>query len=117
MRIFMPAAMAAAVLLGAAAAVPNAAVATGGPAMVEIKDFAFKPAVLNVTAGDTVKFVNHDQEAHTVVAQSGAFTSSGLDTNDEWTVRIAKPGKYPYFCSLHPYMKGTIVVRAARGMH
>jgi plastocyanin len=115
MRIFMPAVVAAAVLLGTAA-FPNAAVATTAQT-VEIKDFAFKPAVLNVAAGDTVKFLNHDQEAHTVVAQNGAFKSDGLDTNDQWTVRLTKPGKYPYFCSLHPYMKGTIVVRAARGMH
>lgn len=112
----MPAAIAAAVLLGAAAAVPNHA--TGATAQtVEIKDFAFKPAVLNVAPGDPITFVNQDQEAHTVVAQGGAFKSSGLDTNDQWTVHIAKPGKYAYFCSLHPYMKGTIVVRAARGMH
>ncbi len=112
----MPAAVAAAVLLGAAAAIPNAATATTAQT-VEIKGFAFSPAMLSVAAGDTITFVNHDQEAHTVVAQGGAFTSSGMDTNDKWTVRITKPGTYPYFCSLHPYMKGTIVVRAARGMH
>jgi len=111
----MPAAVAAAVLLGAAA-VPGPAAASAAQT-VEISGFAFKPAVLNAAAGDAITFVNHDQEAHTVVAQSGAFKSSGLDTNDRWTVRIARPGKYPYFCSLHPYMKGTIVVRAARGMH
>lgn len=111
----MPAVAAAAVLLGAAV-LPNAAVATTSKT-VEIKDFAFSPAVLTVSAGESVKFVNHDQEAHTVVAQNGAFRSGGLDTNDEWTVRLAKPGTYPYFCSLHPYMKGTILVRAARGMH
>ena len=112
----MPAAVAAAVLLGAAAAIPNHATATAVQT-VEIKDFAFKPAVLNVAAGESVTFVNHDQEAHTVAAQNGAFKSSGLDTNDRWTVRIAKPGKYAYFCSLHPYMKGTIVVRATGAMH
>lgn len=111
MRIFMPAAVAAAVLLGAA--LPGAAVATSVQT-VEIKGFAFSPAVLRVAAGDTLRFVNYDQEAHTVAAQNGAFKSGGLDTNDKWTVRITKPGTYPYFCSLHPYMKGTIVVRAAR---
>lgn len=114
----MPAA-AAAVLLGAAA-IPNAAAATTAHT-VDITGFAFKPAVLNVAAGDPITFINHDQEAHTVVAQSGAFKSSGLDTNDRWSVRVAKPGTYPYFCSLHPYMKGTIVVRAVarrtRGLH
>ena len=114
MRVFMPLAAAAAILLGAAA--PNARAAT--PAQtVEIAGFAFKPAVLTVAAGSSVTFVNRDQEAHTVVAQNGAFNSSGLDTNDRWTVRLPKPGTYRYFCSLHPYMKGTIVVRAMGSMH
>jgi plastocyanin len=113
MRVFMLLAVAAAILLGAA---PQAGAATAAPT-VEIAGFAFKPAVLTVSAGSAVTFVNRDQEAHTVVAQNGSFNSSGLDTNDRWTVRISKPGTYRYFCSLHPYMKGTIVVRALRGMH
>ena len=106
MRTFIPVALAIA-LLGAAHA-PAAH-------MVTISGFAFSPKVTTVNAGDSVTFVNKDQEAHTVVATGGAFASSGLDTNDTWNVRLTKPGTYPYFCSLHPYMKGTLIVRA-RGM-
>ena len=83
---------------------------------VTISGFAFSPKVMTVSAGDAVTFVNKDQEAHTVVATGGAFASSGLDTNDKWTVRLTKPGTYQYFCSLHPYMKGTLVVRAKGDM-
>jgi plastocyanin len=104
-------------VVAAVSLVSVAAVSPASPAAqtVQIKGFAFSPKVLTVTVGQTARFVNQDQEAHTVVADKGAFNSGGLDTNDSWTVRLQKPGTYAYFCSLHPYMKGTIVVQAARG--
>ena len=77
---------------------------------VHIKDFAFVPATLKVHAGDTVRFVNDDDEAHTVTATNKAFDSGGLDGKQTWNVVIRKAGTYTYFCALHPYMKGTIVV-------
>jgi len=79
-------------------------------AVVSIAQFAFKPATITVHPGDSVRFINRDSEAHTATARGNAFDSGGLDTGDSWTVRLTKPGKYPYFCSLHPYMTGTIVV-------
>ena len=103
----MPVALAIA-LLGAAHAPASSTVTISG--------FALSPKVVTVNAGDSVTFVNKDQEAHTIVATGGAFASSGLDTNDKWTVRLTKPGTYAYFCSLHPYMKGTLIVRAKAGM-
>lgn len=84
---------------------------------VVIDDFRYTPTTLTVNAGDSVRFINKDDEAHTVTLQGGGFDSGGLDTGDSWTYRFVKPGKYAYFCSLHPYMHGTIVVRAAQGAH
>jgi plastocyanin len=80
---------------------------------VHIKDFAYVPQRLVVDAGATVRFVNDDGEAHTVTAVDKSFDSEGLDTNAVWTHRFDKPGTYAYFCELHPYMKGTIVVRSS----
>ena len=99
----------------ALAAVLMAAAPASAAHVVTISGFAFSPKVLTVSAGEPVTFANKDQEAHTVVAADGAFSSSGLDTNDTWTVRLTKPGTYAYFCSLHPYMKGTLIVRAKAG--
>ncbi|HEY8298476.1 MAG TPA: cupredoxin family copper-binding protein [Candidatus Baltobacteraceae bacterium] len=79
---------------------------------VHIKDFKFSPATLHVAAGDTVVFVNDDSEAHTATSLTRAFDSGGLDTNDRWQHRFAKPGSYSYICALHPYMKGAILVSA-----
>jgi plastocyanin len=79
---------------------------------VEIKNDAFLPATLTITAGETVTFTNADDDAHTVTSTNGSFDSKGLDTNGQWRHTFAKPGTYAYFCQLHPFMKGTIVVKA-----
>lgn len=76
-----------------------------------MKNFAYVPASVTVHAGDTVAFVNDDDEAHTVTAVDKSFASGGLDTGDTWKHVFAKPGSYKYFCELHPFMKGTVVVK------
>ena len=81
-------------------------------ATVRIKNFAFVPAKLTVPAGTVVRFVNDDGEAHTVTAVNRSFDSTGLDGGDAWAYRFAKPGTFDYFCALHPYMKGAVVVVA-----
>jgi plastocyanin len=79
---------------------------------VRIANDSFQPASLTVVAGQTVTFTNADDDAHTVTAADGAFDSKGLDTGGVWRHAFAKPGTYRYFCELHPFMKGTIVVKA-----
>ena len=83
-------------------------------ATVVIQNDAFSPVKLTVTAGQTVTFTNRDDDAHTVTATDGSFDSKGLDTNGTWQHTFDKPGVYTYFCELHPFMKGTIVVKAAK---
>jgi plastocyanin len=79
--------------------------------VVKIDNFVFVPANLTVKAGDTVKWVNVDDIPHTVVSQPiGTFRSKPLDTEQEFSFTFAKPGNFDYFCSLHPHMKGHIVV-------
>ncbi|HZY95584.1 MAG TPA: cupredoxin family copper-binding protein [Candidatus Cybelea sp.] len=81
---------------------------------VHIKNDAFIPRNLSVNVGQTVTFTNDDDDAHTVTATDGTFDSKGLDTNGVWRHAFSKPGTYSYFCELHPFMKGTIVVTAVR---
>jgi plastocyanin len=105
----MKALLLAVVMLGASASTSTA------NATVHIKDFAYDPATITVASGAVVRFVNDDGEAHTVTARDKSFDSAGLDTGDAWTHRFTKPGTYAYFCALHPYMHGVVVVRAAGG--
>ena len=78
---------------------------------VTISNFAFGPAEVTISVGDTVTFVNGDDTIHSVVADDGSFHSDGLDTNDKFTMTFTKAGKIAYHCGLHPFMKGDIVVQ------
>jgi plastocyanin len=101
--------------LAATAAAASAAPAPSSPPaiIVHIKDFKFAPTPLRVRAGDTVTFVNDDDEAHTVIADDKSFASQGLDTGNSWKHTFQNVGTFAYFCSLHPYMKATVVVLSA----
>jgi plastocyanin len=81
-------------------------------AIVHIKNFMFVPATLSVPAGTKVTFVNDDDEPHTITATNKSFDSEGLDTHATWAHTFATAGSYTYFCELHPYMKGTLIVKA-----
>lgn len=84
-------------------------------ATVHIKNFMFVPPSLTVPAGTTVTFVNDDDEPHTVTATDKSFDSEGLDKGGTWSHTFAKPGTVTYFCEVHPYMKGRLIVTAATG--
>src|SRR6516162_1704153 len=78
---------------------------------IEIKDFSFSPQTLTVKPGETVTWINRDEEPHTVVSVEKKFKkSTALDTDQEFTIIAGAPGIYTYFCSVHPKMTGTIVV-------
>jgi plastocyanin len=85
-------------------------VATGG-ATVSISGFAFNPATITIKAGESVTWTNADSVTHTVVADNGEFTSSGLANGQTYSFTFAKAGTYKYHCSIHPTMTGTVVVQ------
>ena len=78
---------------------------------VSVQEFKFAPSVLTVRAGTTVTWTNHDEETHTVTSASGAFASAGLGHEEGFSQTFTRPGRYEYFCALHPHMKATVVVR------
>ena len=80
-------------------------------AIVHMHNFAFVPAVVHVKAGDTVEWINDDDDAHTVDSTEKLFDSGGLDTHDKYLHAFAKTGSFTYICALHPYMKGTVIVQ------
>jgi plastocyanin len=78
---------------------------------IEIKDFAFNPQTITVKSGQTITWINRDEEPHTVVSVEKQFKkSTALDTDQTFTITTGAPGTYTYFCSVHPKMTGTIVV-------
>jgi plastocyanin len=90
-----------------------ATVVTTARNAVAIRNFAFEPAVLTVTAGSKVTWANRDEEPHLVVSAGAKFPASpALDTDDSYAAVFDQPGTYTYFCALHPHMVGTIIVTA-----
>jgi plastocyanin len=89
-----------------------AAIATTLKNTVVIRNFSFQPATLTVAAGSKVVWTNRDEEPHLVVSAGAQFPASpALDTDDSYATTFAKPGTYTYFCSIHPHMVGTIIVK------
>jgi plastocyanin len=78
---------------------------------VAVQEFKFAPPVLTVPAGTTVTWTNHDEETHTVTSATGAFASAGLGHEEGFSQTFTRPGRYEYFCALHPHMKATVIVR------
>jgi|ERR1700680_1772639 len=91
---------------------PAAVVAqTMAPTRLTIENYTFKAATITVTAGTTVVWKNLDDDPHTVTAVDGSFDSKGLAQGDTFTHLFSKPGKYSYYCKVHPMMRGTIIVK------
>jgi 3',5'-cyclic-AMP phosphodiesterase len=85
---------------------------TRAPNEIGIDNFQFTPPTLEVKAGTRVAWVNDDDVPHLIASSTGKFKSSQvLDTGGRFELTLAKAGTYPYFCSLHPKMQGTIVVK------
>ena len=80
---------------------------------VEIADFAFAPATLTITVGDTVTWTNQDAVAHTATSTTGVFDSGDLEQGESYSVTFTAPGTYDYLCTPHPSMTGRVVVLAA----
>jgi plastocyanin len=103
--------MIATLLLSAASPGSSAQTPQPGTAEVKIDNFSFGPATLTVTVGATVTWTNRDDIPHTVVSTEKVFKSKVLDTDETFSYTFRKAGTYPYFCSVHPKMTGSIVVQ------
>src|ERR671933_260515 len=75
---------------------------------------AFADATVTMTAGQAITWTNGGTLAHSATADNGNAFDTGLIPNGQSkTVTFDTPGSYPYHCTPHPWMKGTITVTAA----
>ena len=89
----------------------SASTIPAGAIPVVMKNTAFAPADVTIKAGQTVAWVNQDSMQHDVVANDGSFRSQLLDTGQVFTFTFSKAGSFPYYCAIHPQMKGTVTVQ------
>jgi plastocyanin len=88
----------------------SAATAPTATNSVAIANFGFGPQAVVVKAGATVTWTQQDEDAHTVTADDGSFSSQPLDHGQIYSHTFTTPGTYSYHCSIHPFMHGTVVV-------
>lgn len=78
---------------------------------VSIKNFSFNPSSLTVKTGTKVTWVNNDTVPHTVTSDLGVLLKSPtLSPGQSFSFMFANAGSFGYHCSIHPMMKGMIVV-------
>lgn len=82
----------------------------GGHAIV-IKNFAFQPPTLTVAKGTTLKVTNGDGTTHTFSARDGSFSTGDLSGGKTAQVVLNKSGTFSYYCKIHNYMTGILVVK------
>jgi plastocyanin len=108
------------VLLSACGGGSKPSAAAGGRAgqggradTIVIKNFMFHPASLTVAPGATVTIRNEDSVTHTLTdkADPKLFSTGDIPPGGSKTIKApGQAGSYPYFCMIHQYMAGTLVV-------
>jgi plastocyanin len=94
------------------------ALAVAGPAgaattTVSIYGSTFTPKNVTVTQGDTVTWVNRDNDTHQVLATGGQFASAILKQGQKYSYTFTAPGTYNYKDELHSKLTGKITVKVA----
>jgi plastocyanin len=79
------------------------------PNTVEIQNFAFNPSELSVPVGTTVTWINKDSATHTVKFNDSI--SPDLTSGATFQRTFSEKGTFDYSCSIHPSMKGKIIVQ------
>jgi plastocyanin len=81
----------------------------------EENDRCYIPSVIVIEKGKQVTWVNEDSAFHSITsgyygAPTDLFDSGHLDPFESYTLTFDKTGTYDYFCTLHPWMKGQVIV-------
>ncbi len=78
-------------------------------------DRCYIPSMIVVDSGNQVTWVNEDSAFHSVTsgfygAPTELFDSGHLDPFESYTLTFDETGIYDYYCTLHPWMKGQVIV-------
>ena len=81
----------------------------------EEADRCYIPSIITIDSGNQVTWINEDSAFHTVTSgfygePSELFDSGHLDPFESFTFDFNEKGTYDYFCTLHPWMEGQVLV-------
>lgn len=78
---------------------------------MNIVQSAFGSATITISKGDTVTWKNDDSYLHRIVADDGSFDLGDQPNGASVKHTFTQAGTYAYHCSVHPFMKGTVIVK------
>ncbi len=79
---------------------------------IQITDFKFSQATLEIHVGDTVTWTNKESMKHTVTSNEGKeLNSPTLSLNKVYSHTFTTAGEYDYHCIFHSWMDGKVIVR------
>jgi len=92
----------------------------------------YVPKMAAINQGNAVTWINKDTESHTVTSGTGAgieslltnkqgkpngiFDSGLFGPGESWSYSFTEPGRYTYFCTIHPWMEGVVSVALEQGV-
>jgi plastocyanin len=82
-----------------------------GAVSVGIENFAYAPADVSAAVGETITWTNSDSAPHTATLDDGACDTGNIAQNASAGLVFDAAGTYPYHCTIHPNMKGTITIQ------
>jgi plastocyanin len=77
---------------------------------VTIQDFSFTPTPVTIAVGDTVRWTNNGPSHHSSTSDTAIWDSGLLNVGQTFSFTFNTAGTYPYHCSLHTSMHGTVIV-------
>jgi len=80
-------------------------------ANIDVINYAFDPSTIEVTKGAVVTWMNKDSVIHTIISDTGAFSSDMIYTGRTFNYTFDTVGTYNYHCGIYQTMKGTIIVK------
>ena len=81
-----------------------------GVTHMNMQNFAYQMANMQVRAGTTVTWTNQDNVPHSITFKNGMKDSGLLYQGQSFSYTFNTPGTYQYYCSVHPYMVATVTV-------
>ena len=80
----------------------------------EVEEKCFLPHVKTIMVNDVIMFVNQDDFEHNILLRGDSqylhFPADVIRADEYFVYKFNVPGKYDYFCTLHPWMEGMIMV-------
>ncbi|MDE1862236.1 MAG: hypothetical protein KGI33_04920 [Thaumarchaeota archaeon] len=92
----------------------------------------YEPSVVTIGVNQSVTWINQDKEVHTVTSgqsagrgglvygtegkPNGVFDSGNIPIGSSWTHKFTKPGTFEYFCTIHPWMQGYVIVKPSEAV-